>query len=101
MRSQDKKESWVKSLEAALEIVSKSGPSFGELLPKETLELLFVVSQIHEKNPGMEVLSSHENEKFSVKVLKPVQGECLRCWRHTEDISEKDDLCGRCKSVVA
>lgn len=38
-----------KSLEAALEIISKSGPDFGELLPKETLELLFVVSQIHKK----------------------------------------------------
>ncbi|UZN06722.1 isoleucine--tRNA ligase [Leptospira santarosai] len=89
-----------KSLEAALEIISKSGPDFGELLPKETLELLFVVSQIHKKNPGMEVLSSHENEKFSVKVLKPVQTECPRCWRHTEDIFKEGDLCGRCKSVV-
>ncbi|MDV6235675.1 isoleucine--tRNA ligase [Leptospira ellisii] len=88
-----------KSLEAGLEVVSKNGNGFGRI-PKETLALLFVVSQVHEKNPGMEVLSSHENEKFSVKVLKPIQGECPRCWRHTEDVSKDGDLCGRCKSVV-
>ncbi|TGK28959.1 isoleucine--tRNA ligase [Leptospira gomenensis] len=86
-----------KSLEAGLEVVVKNGIGFGRI-PKETLELLFVVSQIHENNPGLEVLSSYENETFSVKVLKPSQGECPRCWRHT---APKDgDLCERCKHVV-
>lgn len=89
-----------KSLEAGLEIVSKNGTNLTKILPKETLEILFVVSQVHEKNPGLDVLSFYENEKFSVKVLKPVQVECPRCWRHTEDISKEGDLCGRCKSVV-
>ncbi|MBM9502463.1 isoleucine--tRNA ligase [Leptospira sp. 201903071] len=89
-----------KSLEAGLEIVSKNGSKLTTFVPKETLELLFVVSQVHEANPKLEVLSSHENEKFSVKILKPSQGECPRCWRHTEDIEKEGDLCGRCKSVV-
>ncbi|XDD49462.1 isoleucine--tRNA ligase [Leptospira sp. WS92.C1] len=89
-----------KSLDGALEIVAKDGIKLGKLIPKETLEILFVVSQVHEINPSLEVLSFHESEKFSVKVLKPTQGECPRCWRHTEDISKDGDLCGRCKSVV-
>ncbi|EMO54951.1 isoleucine--tRNA ligase [Leptospira noguchii] len=89
-----------KSLEAGLEIVSKNGMNSTKMLPKETLEILFVVSQVHEKNPGLDVLSFYENEKFSVKVLKPIQTECPRCWRHTEDIFKEGDLCSRCKSVV-
>jgi isoleucyl-tRNA synthetase len=68
----------------------------------EQLELFFVVSQVDlETKPSVEDLSSISSGSYAIQVLKPVEPECPRCWRHTREIQAEGELCLRCEEAIA
>jgi isoleucyl-tRNA synthetase len=62
--------------------------------------MFFVVSQTSFEKSEDEILSESEDENFLIKVLKPKQPECPRCWRHAEEIETEGKLCSRCEDAV-
>ncbi|GBF49681.1 isoleucyl-tRNA synthetase [Leptospira ryugenii] len=91
-----------KSLEAKVQIETKSEDFRSlESFSEEDLELFFVVSQVElgSKTEG-EALSELGTDKVKIRVLKPKQAECPRCWRHTRDIQKEGDLCKRCEEAI-
>ncbi|TGN14073.1 isoleucine--tRNA ligase [Leptospira ilyithenensis] len=92
-----------KSLEAKINLVPKD-PNKNPLssFTSEQLELTFVVSQVDLKNSPSdeEELAKLGTDLYDIRVLKPKEGECPRCWRHTQDIHKEGDLCKRCKDAI-
>jgi isoleucyl-tRNA synthetase len=89
-----------KSLEAKACIIDKNNSELFKLHTLEELEMYFVVSQV-DKNSTEEILSEVDTKNFTVKILKPTESECPRCWRHTRDIKTSGDLCSRCKEAIS
>ncbi|MDZ4725672.1 MAG: isoleucine--tRNA ligase [Leptospira sp.] len=92
-----------KSLEAKLHLTSIQ-PDNKQLLQfsKEDLALFFVVSQVDFSELSREnELSVVTTEKFKIQVVKPIEPECPRCWRHTIEIKNEGDLCNRCQGAIA
>ncbi|WP_411822108.1 isoleucine--tRNA ligase [Leptospira sp. 'Mane'] len=92
-----------KSLEAKINLVPKDADKNPlTSFTNEQLELTFVVSQVDLKNSSSdeEELAKHSTELYDIQVLKPKEGECPRCWRHTRDIGKEGDLCKRCKDAI-
>jgi isoleucyl-tRNA synthetase len=90
-----------KSLEAKISIVEKNSLALKENFKESELELFFVVSQVSFANEKLEILSELETEKFFIKVYKPLEKECPRCWRHTKENTEEGKLCTRCEEAVS
>lgn len=88
-----------KSLEAAVEISPKAENKLQKDFSLETLELIFTVSQVGFEKTDREQLSEYSDEHFSVRVLKPKEEECPRCWRHPAE-ERQNGLCKRCAAAV-
>ncbi|EMK01015.1 MULTISPECIES: isoleucine--tRNA ligase [unclassified Leptospira] len=88
-----------KSLEAAVEISPKAENKLQKDFSLETLELIFTVSQVGFEKSDRELLSEYSDEHFSVRVLKPKEEECPRCWRHPAE-ERQNGLCKRCAAAV-
>ncbi|TGK06362.1 isoleucine--tRNA ligase [Leptospira fletcheri] len=88
-----------KSLEGAVEL---AGSEIGELKNRFSpadLELIFTVSQVRFDSTNREVLAEHDNSGFQVRIVKPTEGECPRCWRRPAE-PRQDGLCVRCSEAI-
>ncbi|TGN03317.1 isoleucine--tRNA ligase [Leptospira dzoumogneensis] len=88
-----------KSLEAAVEISSKAENKLQKDFSLDALELIFTVSQVGFEKSDREQLSEYSDEHFSVRVVKPKEEECPRCWRHPAE-ERHNGLCKRCAAAV-
>ncbi|TGJ98896.1 isoleucine--tRNA ligase [Leptospira langatensis] len=88
-----------KSLEAAVELSPKSENGLKKDFSLDSLELVFTVSQVGFDKSDRELLSEYSDEKFFVRVVKPKDEECPRCWRHPAE-ERKNGLCKRCAEAV-
>ncbi|MFB5649534.1 isoleucine--tRNA ligase [Leptospira wolffii] len=88
-----------KSLEGAVELSHSENGKLQKDFSVHGLELIFTVSQVGFDKTDREILSEFSDEKFSVRVVRPSDPECPRCWRHPAE-DRKDGLCKRCAEAV-
>ncbi|MCB1142944.1 MAG: isoleucine--tRNA ligase [Leptospiraceae bacterium] len=85
-----------KSLEALVSLEGKMAESLKDF-PVETLELVFVVSQVDFEKSTEGIRWEHQD--LSVTVTNPKEKECPRCWRHKKENSDRE-LCNRCEEAI-
>ncbi|MDX1958834.1 MAG: isoleucine--tRNA ligase [Leptospiraceae bacterium] len=88
-----------KSLEALISISGK-GVERINVFSKEELEFYLVVSQVEREERQEEPISTFSENEFTVKVYKPKESSCPRCWRHTRENTVENKLCNRCEGAV-
>ncbi|PJZ69358.1 isoleucine--tRNA ligase [Leptospira perolatii] len=89
-----------KSLEGALELTPKSSnANILKSFAKADLELIFTVSQVTFDPDAREQLSEYSDDTYKIRVLKPLDSECPRCWRHPKEERIRE-LCIRCSEAI-
>ncbi|EQA46222.1 isoleucine--tRNA ligase [Leptospira broomii serovar Hurstbridge str. 5399] len=89
-----------KSLEGAVELTGNGSTELKNRFSNAALELIFTVSQVRFDKTDREILAEHSDEEFAVRIVKPKEGECPRCWRHPAE-ERKGELCLRCAEAVS
>lgn len=89
-----------KSLEAAVYLKSKNENVLQSHFSNEELEMYFVVSRVEFSKPVNEILSTIENELYTIFITLPDTHGCPRCWRHTKEINKEGELCSRCQTAI-
>ncbi|EQA38378.1 isoleucine--tRNA ligase [Leptospira inadai serovar Lyme str. 10] len=89
-----------KSLEGAVELTGKGSTELKNRFSNAALELIFTVSQVRFDQTEREILAEHSDEEFAVRIVRPKEGECPRCWRHPAE-ERKGELCLRCAEAVS
>ncbi|EPG76460.1 isoleucine--tRNA ligase [Leptospira fainei serovar Hurstbridge str. BUT 6] len=89
-----------KSLEGAVELTGNGSKELKTRFSNAALELIFTVSQVRFDKTEREILAEHSNEEFAVRIVKPNESECPRCWRHPAE-ERKGELCLRCSEAVS
>ena len=64
------------------------------------LEFLFVVSQVEFGHAKEEILSNFSENGYFIQVVLPNEKACPRCWRHTREVFNENQLCRRCEEAI-
>lgn len=88
------------SLEAKV-IIYCNGTKYDLLVPlKESLKEIFIVSAVEIEKSGEGKFAGEKNTDITITVEKAAGEKCERCWSYSEDVSDNEKICNRCRKIL-
>ena len=88
------------SLEAKV-IIYCNGAKYDLLASlKESLKEIFIVSAVEIEKSGEGKFAGEKNTDITITVEKAAGEKCERCWSYSEDISDNEKICNRCRKIL-
>lgn len=88
------------SLEAKV-IIYCNGAKYDLLASlKENLKEIFIVSAVEIEKSGEGKFTGEKNTDVIITVEKAAGEKCERCWSYSEDISDNEKICNRCRKIL-
>ena len=67
---------------------------------KENLKEIFIVSAVEIKKSGEGKFTGEKNTDVTITVEKAAGEKCERCWSYSEDVSDNEKVCNRCRKIL-
>lgn len=88
------------SLEAKV-IIYCNGTKYDLLASlKESLKEIFIVSAVEIEKIGEGKFTGEKNTDVTITVEKAAGEKCERCWSYSEDVSDNENICNRCRKIL-
>lgn len=88
------------SLEAKV-IIYCNGAKYDLLASlKESLKEIFIVSAVEIEKSGEGKFAGEKNTDITITVEKAAGEKCERCWSYSEDVSDNEKICNRCRKIL-
>lgn len=88
------------SLEAKV-IIYCNGAKYDLLASlKENLKEIFIVSAVEIEKSGEGKFTGEKNTDVTITVEKAAGEKCERCWSYSEDVSDNEKICNRCRKIL-
>ncbi len=88
------------SLEAKV-IIYCNGAKYDLLASlKESLKEIFIVSAVEIEKSGEGKFAGEKNTDVTITVEKAAGDKCERCWSYSEDVSDNEKICNRCRKIL-
>lgn len=88
------------SLEAKV-IIYCNGAKYDLLASlKESLKEIFIVSAVEIEKSGEGKFTGEKNTDVTITVEKAAGEKCERCWSYSEDVSDNEKICNRCRKIL-
>lgn len=88
------------SLEAKV-IIYCNGTKYDLLASlKESLKEIFIVSAVEIEKSGEGKFAGEKNTDVTITVEKAAGEKCERCWSYSEDVSDNEKICNRCRKIL-
>lgn len=88
------------SLEAKV-IIYCNGAKYDLLASlKESLKEIFIVSAVEIEKIGEGKFTGEKNTDVTITVEKAAGEKCERCWSYSEDVSDNENICNRCRKIL-
>ena len=88
------------SLEAKV-IIYCNGAKYDLLASlKENLKEIFIVSAVEIEKSGEGKFAGEKNTDITITVEKAAGEKCERCWSYSEDVSDNEKICNRCRKIL-
>ena len=88
------------SLEAKV-IIYCNGTKYDLLASlKESLKEIFIVSAVEIEKSGEGKFAGEKNTDVTITVEKAAGEKCERCWSYSEDVSDYENICNRCRKIL-
>lgn len=88
------------SLEAKV-IIYCNGTKYDLLASlKESLKEIFIVSAVEIEKSGEGKFAGEKNTDVTITVEKAAGEKCERCWSYSEDVSDNENICNRCRKIL-
>ena len=89
------------SLEAKV-IIYCNGTKYDLLVPlKESLKEIFIVSAVEIEKSGEGKFTGEKSTDITITVEKAAGEKCERCWSYSEDVSDNEKICNRCRKILS
>lgn len=89
------------SLEAKV-IIYCNGTKYDLLASlKESLKEIFIVSAVEIEKSGEGKFAGEKNTDVTITVEKAAGEKCERCWSYSEDVSDNEKICNRCRKILS
>ena len=67
---------------------------------KESLKEIFIVSAVEIEKSGEGKFTGEKNTDITITVEKAAGEKCERCWSYSEDVSDNENICNRCRKIL-
>lgn len=68
---------------------------------KESLKEIFIVSAVEIEKSGEGKFAGEKNTDVTITVEKAAGEKCERCWSYSEDVSDNEKICNRCRKILS
>ena len=67
---------------------------------KESLKEIFIVSAVEIEKSGKGKFAGEKNTDITITVEKAAGEKCERCWSYSENVSDNEKICNRCRKIL-